>query len=70
MTTTPRVYARPVAFIYDDANTIGSYTLHREYEVFPMVGDRADFLIVGDNGEVIPCWWHGDPDVIWERVER
>lgn len=69
MTTTPRVYARPVAFIYADANTIGSYTLHREYEAIPVVGE-AGFLIEDDAGVLTRCWWVGDPDCVFERIER
>ncbi len=62
-----KTYARCVGFI--DDKPIGSYTLHKEYEV-----EHTDtpnvFFIEQDNGEEIACWWHGDPDVLWERVER
>lgn len=70
-------YARASAFIDQReggfTTNVGAYTLGKEYEVTSQ-GDFAGlpdaFIIEDDEGDELPCWWVGDPDVIWERIER
>lgn len=64
-------YARTVALVdADPALTIGTYTMGRTYEVVSGPLRRCDFHIIDDLGILTPCWWEGDPDVIWERVTK
>lgn len=65
-------YARASAFIdqREGALTIGAYTLGKEYEVLPPTGTLGEHFNIDDTNHTIPCWWVGDPDVIWERIER
>jgi len=66
-------YARCVAFVgRSDDMTIGAYTLGKEYEVLE---ERDNYLgkhfdVIDDDGDPITNWWDGDPDCIWERIER
>jgi hypothetical protein len=60
-------YARCLGLI--DAKPIGAYTVGQEYEVHEHP-DGAVFEIIDDRGDAVTCWWDGDPDCRWQRVER
>lgn len=67
-----KLYARCIALL--DTALIGDYTVGRDYAVTDeddgLFGDVPDgFWINDDTGTEILCWWEGDPDCVWERVE-
>jgi len=67
------IYARCVAFVgRSDDMTVGAYTIGKEYEVLE---ERDNYLglqfdIYDDEDDCTLCWWDGDPDCVWERIER
>lgn len=68
---TKTVYARPYAFRHPDRFTIFNYTLNKEYIThYPELLGTYDFVIEDDKGHQVACWWNGDPEVLWERIER
>ena len=66
-----QVYARPYAFRHPDGFTMFNYTLNKEYVAYyPESIGSYDFFIEDDKGNRVPCWWHADPEVLWERIKR
>lgn len=65
-----KTYARVVALL-DLEPHVGAYTVGREYEVISLHGHLEQaFMMVDDVGDRLLCWWHGDPDAVFERIER
>lgn len=63
---TTKTYARVIALL--DRPLVGAYTVGREYEVHDEDDNR--FTILDDDGDIIGCTWQGDPDAVFERIER
>lgn len=63
-----QVFARVASLIGDWQ--CGSYTLGKVYPVLPSNSHMAGtFVLVDDDGDEVLCWWLGDCDCIFERID-